>query len=94
MPNKNTLNIKYKKSIVKNGKIKTLLFDVHSSFDGSHYYFFTDRSRLKELKNNPSIAVEVVKTTGKLSEMVQQAMDASLDIRVNNKVVLYETTEV
>ena len=88
MPNNNTLNIKYKKSIVKNGKIKTLLLDVHSSLDNSQYYFFTDRSRLKEINNNPSIAIDIVKTKRKLFDIVQQAMSASLDIRVNNKVVV------
>lgn len=93
MGNNKALNIKYRKSIVKMGKEKTLIFDVHSSLDGSQYYFFTDRSRLKEMKLNPSAAIEIVKTTGKLSEVVDQAISASMDIRVNNKIVLYKTSE-
>lgn len=81
----NELRITYKKSPVKLGKHKTLLFEVESSFHKSSVFFFTKRSKYKELKENPAIAIEIMKTIEGLSEMVKKSLSTPTKISVKYK---------
>ncbi len=77
----NALKINYKKSPIKKGNEKTLLFEVISPWEGN-VFFFTDRSRYKELKENPSVAIEIVRTTGRLSKVIEKAYSTPTSISV------------
>lgn len=78
----NELKIWYKKSPVKLGKTKTLLFEVTSSWDKNSILFFTDRTKYIEIKNDPSVALEILKKVGGLSETVDKALSTSAKISV------------
>ncbi|MEK5071740.1 hypothetical protein [Sporosarcina sp. FSL K6-1508] len=81
----NELKISYKKSSVKLGKRKTLLFEVKSSFEKNSVMFFTDRSKYIEIKEDPSVAIEIVKTIGGLSETIEKALSTPTKISVKYK---------
>lgn len=81
----NELKIWYKKSPVKLGKNKTLLFEVKSSWDKNSIFFFTDRSKYIEIKSDPSVVLEILKTVGGLSETVDTALSTSAKISVISK---------
>jgi len=78
----NELKISYKKSSVKQGKRKTLLFEVKSTFDKNSILFFTDRSQYLNIKYDPSVVIEIVKTTGGLSELIEKALSTPTKISV------------
>ena len=90
----NELKISYKKSQVKFGKRKTLLFEVKSSWDKNSVLFFTDRSRYIEIKEEPSVVIEIVKTIGDLSEMIEKALSTPTSISVTSKGLLKNKTSI
>lgn len=90
----NELKISYKKSSVKLGIRKTLLFEVKSSFDKNSILFFTDRSKYLEIKNDPSVVIETVKTIGGLSEMIEKALSTPTKIIVKYKGVIKNKTSI
>lgn len=93
--NANELKIFYKKSLVKFGKRKTLLFEVKSSPDKNSVYFLTDRSRYIEIKEDPSVAVEIVNSIGGLSNVVENAFAApNTKIIVVSKGILRNKTSL
>ncbi|WP_338657339.1 hypothetical protein V6B14_22455 (plasmid) [Sporosarcina psychrophila] len=90
----NELKISYKKSAVKLGKGKTLLFEVKSTFDKNSILFFTDRSKYIEIKNDPSVAIEIVKPIGGLSEIIEKALSTPTKISVKYKGIIKNKTSI
>lgn len=90
----NELKIWYKKSPVKLGKNKTLLFEVKSSWNKDSIFFFTDRSKYIQIKNDPSIVLEILRTVGGLSETVDKALFTSAKISVISKGIVMNKTSL
>lgn len=90
----NELKIWYKKSPVKLGKNKTLLFEVKSSWNKDSIFFFTDRSKYIQIKNDPSIVLEILRTVGGLSETVDKALSTSAKISVISKGIVMNKTSL
>lgn len=88
----NELKMSYKKSPVKQGKLKTLLFEVKSSWDKDSILFFTDRSRYIDIKKDPSVVLEILKTIGGLSEVVEKALSTPTNISVIYKGMIKNKT--
>ncbi|MER2005938.1 MAG: hypothetical protein ABS939_00680 [Psychrobacillus sp.] len=80
--NENEIKIIYKKSPIKRGKEKTLLFEVVTSWDKNSVFFFTDRSRYKEIKYNPAVAIDIVASIGNLSKVIERSLTTPTNIKV------------
>jgi hypothetical protein len=86
------LKITFKKSPVKFGRRKTLLFQVECSWKQGKILFITDRSRYAEIKKNPSVVTRIVNTIEGLSETLEEGLRRSANITVTQKRMLWNKT--
>ena len=90
----NLVEISYKKSPVKQGNQKALFFEVKSPWDKDTIFFFTDRSRLKAMQEDPTVVLETLHTIPGMTEMLEQARTTSTDIRVTYKGMIKSKTSL
>lgn len=72
------LQIYYKKSPVKFGDNKSVLFEVKWSGESDSNLFFVDRSEYEAIKREPLIAIGIVRTRGGLSNLIEQSNTISV----------------
>ena len=91
--NAKVVEISYKKSPVKQGNQKALFFEVKSPWDDS-IFFFTDRSRFKAMKDDPTVVLETLHAIPGMTDMLDKARTTSTDIHVTYKGLIKNKTSL